>query len=274
MSNINLITGNQFVTFITFSDGSETCEIKNSHYFGEKVHIQCFVENATRDILRLGLVKDALDRLGVREVKLTLPYIPQARADRVFCEGMALPIKVFTDILNSYDFSEVIVFDPHSDVAPALIKKVKVVSQTDLVVGMVSEIRKDLPNFTLCAPDLGATKKIFDTVQALGHEDYIQAVKIRDVKTGNIIKCELTVDKVEGNILIVDDISDGGASFKFLAKKLKERGANKVGLYITHSIFPHGLSSLEGFVDFIWTQSIVGNSINRESIWKFNERNK
>jgi ribose-phosphate pyrophosphokinase len=272
MSNITFINGSGSIKWTTFSDKSETCLIKGD--FKNTAHIQCFVEDATRDLIRLGLVKDALDRLGVTDVKLTLPYIPQARADRVFEKGMPLPIKVFTNIINSYCFSKVFVFDPHSDVSSCLINNVEIISQTELVKGMYQEINNLLPSFKLCAPDLGATKKIFETVKALNHVEYIQAIKIRDVKTGNIVKCDLTVDTVEGNILIVDDLCDGGASFKFLAKKLKEKGAEKVGLYVTHVILPNGLSGLEDDVDFIWTQSIVGNSVNHETLWKFNERNK
>lgn len=277
MSNINLIakgfgTG---IEFTTFSDGSETCKVHTEYgdiSSQKQVRIQCKIEDCTRDLVRIGLVKDALDRLGVKEVKLTLFYIPQARADRVFEKGMPLPIKVFTDILNSFNFAEVTVMDPHSDVSAALINNVEIIDQTQCLINKLSEIEKYMPEFTLCAPDLGAAKKIFDSVQALRHEDYLQAVKIRDVKTGDIVKCDLLAEEVEGDVLIVDDLCDGAASFKFLTQKLKERGARKVGLYITHGIFSKGLDVLEKDVDFIFCPDIVCNYINNEDIWRFNER--
>lgn len=280
MSNITFVDSNTNIEWITFSDGTETCKVVAQYVTGAHGkgnlpignHIQIKIEDCTRDIIRLGLVKDALNRLGIKDVKLTLGYIPQARADRVFEKGNPLPIKVFTDILNSYGFSKVYIYDPHSDVTSALINNVEVVTQTNMLLNKRSEIERVLPNFTLCAPDLGATKKIFDSVKALGSEDYVQAVKIRDVKTGNIVKCDLTVDKVEGNILIVDDICDGAASFKFLAKRLKEKGAERVGLFVTHGIFSKGLGVLEKDVDFIFCPNIVCNYINNEHIWRFNER--
>lgn len=274
MSNITFVRGCSEIVWTTFSDGTEACEvIVQKPMDPEKLsHIQIVIEDGTRDIVRLGLVKDALSRLGINEVMLTLMYVPQARADRVFHEGMAHPLKVFSQILNSYEFEEVIIYDPHSDVAPALIDRVTVVDQTQMLKGALPVIKRKMPEFKLCAPDLGATKKIFDTVMALGHDDYIQAVKIRDTRTGNIIKCDVLTDEVSGDILIVDDISDRGGSFKFLAQKLKERGASRVGLFITHGIFPDGLKSLEKDIDFIWCASIVGNYINNEDFWRFNER--
>ena len=74
------------------------------------------------------------------------------------------------------------------------------------------------------------------------------------------------------NVLIVDDISDGGASFKFLAQKLKAEGFQKVGLFVTHGIFSKGLKVLEKDIDFIFCGGIVGTYINREDLRKFNDK--
>jgi ribose-phosphate pyrophosphokinase len=52
-------------------------------------------------------------------------------------------------------------------------------------------------------------------------------------------------------LLIVDDICDGGGTFVGLAKKLREAGAKKVHLFVTHGIFSKGVP-LEG-IDTIYT---------------------
>lgn len=280
MSNISFIGSAATVKWITFSDKTETCKIdtkfEGSHgsvYVEPSNHIMCNIEDGTRDIIRIGLVKDALERMGITDIKLTLGYVPQARADRVFEKGNPLPIKVFADIINSYGFSKVYIYDPHSDVTPALIKNIEVVSQTEMLkMEMHNIVRLMGENFTLVAPDLGATKKIFDSVQSLGHKNYYQAIKVRDVTTGNIVKCDLIEDEVSGNVLIVDDLSDGSASFKFLAQKLKQKGAEKVGLYVTHGIFSKGLEVLEKDIDFIFCPNVVCGYINREDITEFNNK--
>lgn len=270
MSNITLLQPYSHIQFTTFSDGSETCIVEP---VSDNITVQCRIEDSTRDLIRIGLVKDALDRLGNKNTKLTLPYVPQARADRVFSKGMPLPIKVFCGILNSFNFKSVTIFDPHSDVTSALINNVVVIKQEELLANKLPEIKKYMKDFILCAPDLGATKKIFDCVQLLGHEDYVQAIKIRDVTTGNIVKCDVIGDNFVGkDILIVDDLSDAAGSFIHLAKLLKLRGAGRVGLYITHGIFSKGLKPLEKDIDFIFCNGIVGNYINNEDIWRFNGR--
>lgn len=261
------------VKFTTFSDGSETVVLGNNNSLYEgPVTLSCDVEDCNRDIIRILLVKDALDRYGITSISLYIPYVPQARADRVFGDGMPLPIKLFCDMINTCNFEQVFIQDPHSDVTSALINNVTVMPQHLGLRDTLRNIRSSMPEFTLCAPDLGATKKIFDSVQMLKHEDYIQAIKIRDVLTGNIIKCDVIGEVVSGDILIVDDISDKGGSFIHLARKLKEMGASRVGLYITHAIFPDGLKTLEKDVDFIWAKNIIGNTINQETLLRFNER--
>lgn len=280
MSNITLFSGNSVaaVNFTTFSDGSETCTIGAIPECTKEgyVSVSVKVENCNTDLIRIGLVKDALERAYPNTVRayLQLDYVPQARADRVFGCGMPLPIKVFANIINSYNFNIVFISDPHSDVTPALINNVSVTSQNHKLSETHGLISRYMPEFTLCAPDLGATKKIFDSVQMLEHKTYVQAIKIRDVSTGNIIKCEIIdPDSVKGqSILIVDDIADGGASFKFLAQKLKAHGATKVGLYVTHGIFAKGLKELEDDIDYIFCPNIVCNYINETDILNFNQR--
>ena len=278
MSNISINSNsctNQPVKFITFSDGSETCELPTLRNYSY-IAVDVKVEDCTRDLVRIALVKDAIDRLEQDKVTtlLNLGYMPQARADRVFGEGMPLPVKVFADIINSLKFDEVIIADPHSDVTPALLHNVHAISQRHFVSSVHSlELKRVAPNFVICAPDLGATKKTFDLVQDLHHKEYVQAIKVRDVATGNIVKCDVMDDvSVKGrDVLIVDDIADGGASFKFLAQKLKEKGARKVLLYVTHGIFAKGLDELAGSIDYICVNNIVGTYINRGDVLAFNE---
>ncbi len=260
--------------FTTFSDGSESCSVPVLDDI-TSVRVCTIVKDCTKDLIRIGLIKDALDRVyPSAEINLSLWYAFQARADRVFNKGDALPVKVFANILNSFNFNSVLIADPHSDVAPALINNIEVASQTECLKTQLVKIKNKMPNFTLCAPDLGATKKIFDTTIALGHDEYIQGIKIRNTKTGDIAECSVvSPEAVRGkDILIVDDIADGGASFKFLAQKLKILGAKRVGLYVTHAIFSKGLEPLEKDVDFIWCFGIIGSYINSKHIQDFNSR--
>ena len=94
--------------------------------------------------------------------------------------------------------------------------------------------------------------------------------------TGNITKTTVLHDDFGGkDCVIVDDICDGGRTFIELAKVLKERGAGKIGLFVTHGIFSQGVGVLfDNGIDFIYTtdsfdQSDKINEPRVQVIFKF-----
>ena len=52
---------------------------------------------------------------------LYMPYCPHARMDRVKSAEDCFTLKHFCEVINSLEFSEVYIEDPHSNVAPALL---------------------------------------------------------------------------------------------------------------------------------------------------------
>jgi len=79
--------------------------------------------------------------------------------------------------------------------------------------------------------------------------------KTRDQSTGHITDYKLS-GEVEGkSVLIVDDICDGGMTFKLLAEELMEAGAVHINLYVTHGIFSKGLRTLfESGIEDVFTR--------------------
>lgn len=58
------------------------------------------------------------------EIVLTMPYIPNARMDRVRATDEVFTLKWFSDFINLMYFDKVVVHDPHSNVSTALINHV------------------------------------------------------------------------------------------------------------------------------------------------------
>ncbi len=77
--------------------------------------------NSFNDLGFLCLAVDALRRMDIVIEKLIVPYFPAARQDRLMIKGEPLSVKVYADIINSLQIKKVVVFDPHSEVAPALL---------------------------------------------------------------------------------------------------------------------------------------------------------
>lgn len=222
------------------------------------------------DIMALLLQTDALRRAGIKDIHLVMPYIPYARQDRVMVPGEPLSIKVFCDLINSQKYSGVQVWDPHSDVATALLDNCSVIPQHVLLKDVAGEDLHD--NTVLVCPDAGARKKIGLAAKELALTRVLYADKKRDVCTGKILETVISSypdpwDTISDH-LIVDDIADGGATFIELAKVLRDKGVQgKLSLYVTHGIFSKGLDQFMGLFDYIY---MAHTWLSREYIQQIN----
>ena len=171
-----------------------------------------------------------LQKYGIA-VSLLMPYIPNARMDRVKEEEDVFTLKYFAEIINNLSFESVTVLDPHSSVSEALIERIRIIRPDKYIRDVVAKINSD--GLMMFYPDEGAMKRYCTALNV----PYAFGVKNRYWKTGKILSLDLMgeKDKLAGaDVLIVDDICSKGYTFFYAAKALKEAGANKVYLYVTH----------------------------------------
>lgn len=209
----------------------------------------------SNDIMRLLLLTDALRRADPCPIHLFIPYIPYGRQDRICNVGEAHSLKVFASLINAQGYERVITVDPHSDVTGALFDRLEIKTVIDVFNSAPAEaMRKVFRGVALVSPDAGANKKVGALASCL-YAEFIRADKLRDLKTGRIKETVVYMDDLTGgDVAIVDDICDGGASFTTLAKVLKTKGARRVLLYVTHGIFSKGLKPLiDAGIDDIYT---------------------
>lgn len=173
--------------------------------------------------------------------KLYLGYLPYSRYDFTERTNDALSLKVFCNIVNSMKFSQVTLDDCHSNVGIALLDNCVNVPQHELVLSLVPEIND---YEAIIAPDYGSVKKAHKLAKMLCIP-VIECGKIRDQETGKIISFHVPVEKVRGmiNVLIVDDICDGGGTFVPIIEALNKE-VPRVDLYVTHGIFSKGVDLL------------------------------
>lgn len=204
--------------------------------------VLCRAQNSV-DVFGIAMAKNALENTDGQKLptRLFLPSVPYGRQDRICDRGEAFSLKVFANFINSLKFDQVTIIDPHSDVTPALINNVNVISQFDIIHRWQEFKNRVNANCVFVSPDLGAEKKIAKLCKYFNHDNYISSTKNRNLSTGEIIKTEVFCQDFEKkDVIVVDDILDGCKTFIELAKICKSRNCGKFILYGTHGIFSKG----------------------------------
>lgn len=191
----------------------------------------------TGDILALAMLKDAIEGVNkgtAQNIVLVLPYLPYGRADRRFTLGDCNGLETFGRHIDQLGFSYVVTLDAHSPITKGVISNFYNVSPEPLISEFIGKYMGDA--FTILLPDKGASR--YD-LKKLGYP-IVQCDKKRNPKTGAFEGFD--VPRVETqDVLIVDDICDGGGTFLGIAAKLPGFNLN---LYTTHGIYSKGLGPL------------------------------
>ncbi|MBO0948562.1 ribose-phosphate diphosphokinase [Fibrella forsythiae] len=203
------------------------------------------------DFMQLLLATDALRRAGYKQLLLMLPYFPAARQDRLMVPGEPLSVRVYADLINAQHYEQVYVYDPHSDVTPALLNNSQVIGNQTFVGEVLARFAPE--KLCLVSPDAGALKKIHKLAAALGGVPVVVCDKERDVRTGTLTGFRVFADDLTGRqCLIVDDICDGGGTFVGLAAELRKLNPERVSLAVSHGIFSKGLAPLTNTLDHVY----------------------
>lgn len=208
------------------------------------------------DILQLLMVVDAINNIKKTDINLLMMYVPYSRQDRVCNAGEAFSSRVFLQLIDNLGFKSITILDPHSDVIGAVLNTPVHFIETQHVVQACFSLTKQILGkcFTLVAPDMGATKKMEKFCLNFKHNSFIQGTKNRDLKTGRLNGFGYYGDARGQDLLIIDDICDGGGTFIGLTKELLKGGANSVSLYVNHGIFSKGIDILiDNGIKEIWT---------------------
>lgn len=203
------------------------------------------------DLVKAALLADYVAREREERIDLLLPYLPAARADR----GAPLGAEVYATFVNSVGAETVVGIDPHSEVITHQIAGLRLADPVPLIVANVAGRGYD----GVIAPDHGAVDRASAAAAALGIDLY-QAVKHRDFDTGKITGIAMEGDlPASGKYLIVDDICDGGGTFRGLADATK-LPREQLGLWVTHGIFSGAAHDLgKDYAEIITTTSHPGH---------------
>lgn len=262
MKEINLTKEDSNWKIIQYPDGQQDIELNDEEYrFTQRVRISSRI-NSWKDIELILCTTAALERLEVPEVELYIPYLIGARCDRLFKSGGTSYLRdVISPVLNAQGYKRITVVDVHNPVATdSCINKLRVIDNSELVKWALKDIGD---NYSILCPDEGASKKIYPLLEKIGYkEDPVVCSKKRvngkivDTNIGNLVDCQ------GKDMVIVDDICDGGRTFIEIAKKLQLLNPGNMYLIVTHGIFSAGYEELSKWFKTIYCTNSVSNINN------------
>ncbi|MBE7632882.1 ribose-phosphate pyrophosphokinase [Tenacibaculum finnmarkense genomovar ulcerans] len=242
-----------------FNDGQVTAKILEKRNLHVKIR-----GNTYEDLFRIASIKEAWDaenRLHKTATAiLTMYCLIGQRSDRRFNEKESFDLKVIANFINSMGFDKVEILHPHSSISLALIDNSVELKSYEYV----KKAYHAIGNPVLISPDAGAYKTTHEIAEKL-EADLIPSNKVR---IAGVPKITIQGAVKNKECLIVDDLADGGRTFNFLAKELKNQGATKVFLYVTHGQFNYGFDELKENINHIYCTNSY-KDINDDFVTQF-----
>jgi ribose-phosphate pyrophosphokinase len=186
---------------------------------------------------------------------LEAPWLPYGRQDKIVSNSTTFARMVFENLVREAGYTRIMTYDAHS-----FSRFIGSKPPTEL-------IKAALPGHDIvCFPDKGAALRYIDLLIELNPEmDCVVCDKVRDQITGEITGLKF-MDLKNGpvelsgcNVLVWDDLCDGGKTFTEVAKLLKSVNAKSMSLAVSHGIFSKdtGILFTNGYNKVYTTNSLM-----------------
>lgn len=236
----------------TFPDGQPHFKLETYEVEFSGVVIETAIKSPS-DLFMVVMAASVLRASGYYSVSLDIRYLMAARMDRAISSDEPFTLELVARTLNSCGFSKVRILDAHSPVATKLIRN----SVNVLPHAVVNQVLSTLYPGAVVVPDKGAIDRIYELFKRFPYPpEIVYCSKKRDMTTGALSGFKVASLCMGREVLIIDDICDGGGTFVGLAKELRAAGATRVHLYVTHGIFSKGIP-LSGIDQIFTTDSYI-----------------
>lgn len=250
-----------------FADGEIRVRIKPNLRRRHVFIIQPTSPPVNDHIMETILMIDAARRASSSEIIVVIPYFGYARQDRKEMARVPISSAVISSMIEHAGANRVLTLDIHAEQETGFFR-----GPWDNVYGSYSLIpaikKKKLENLIVVSPDKGGVARATVYQALLKVPDLAIVYKERDIKTNNRSKSLAMIGEVKGkNVLLADDILDGGGTMVNAANYLKEKGAQRIFACVTHGLFSG--NALEKITNSAIEKVIVTDSVkHREEVVK------
>lgn len=265
---------NKVVNIDSFGDGTilmkqDLPEATNESKFQE-MKISWNYENE-RELVALIFLTRHVQELGYENISLFMPYVPNARQDRVKNNEDIFTLKYFAEVINALRYNKVYVLDVHSNVSIQYLQNVVALSASSLIDSTMTFLGDNLKVYPIQVfPDKGA----FERYSHQYNEEAMYGVKERDWKSMEIKTFRIETNglkNIQGrDVIIIDDICSYGGTFYHTACKLKEMGVKDIYIYCTHcedNIFKGSLLEKDDLIKMVFTTDSILTDTSHEKFF-------
>lgn len=191
---------------------------------------------------------------------LVVPYLPYGRQDKEVSNSSSFALHTFTHILYYSNICRVETFDAHSNVDTSTH-----IESTPPTAFHQAIFKHDV----VCFPDKGALTRYAKSFEGV---PMIYCEKIRNQLTGEITGLQVQnpsgVDLNGSDILIVDDICDGGMTFIKVAEALQASTPHTIDLAVSHGLFSKGKQCLyDAGINMVYTTNSLIKNADGYKLW-------
>lgn len=222
----------EVITPTIFPDKTSQVWKLDEKYIGNAVKITWNWEGNESELIWLNQLICLLNQMGSSITELCIPYLPYARQDKEVGNDKTFSRFIFFELLLTEHVGKITTMDIHSGS-----DKVMELKPFKYILQAVQLSKATVIVF----PDAGAHKRYAYWLEQFPQLSFVVLDKVRNQLTGKIeglkINEELTTytDFCSVHMLIVDDLSDYGGTFKKAAEYLRwEYAPIDISLYVTH----------------------------------------
>jgi ribose-phosphate pyrophosphokinase len=256
-----------------FPDGERYLRIKGE-VEDEVVVIQSTGYPQDENLMELFLILKNLKSMGIREIRVVIPYFGYGRQEKRFKTGEAVSAAIIADMLEAAGASQIFSINLHEDGITDLFN-IRAYNLSAMPI-IANYIKETLNDCIIIAPDRGALEYAKKISLILDCEyDYLEKHRISPEKVETKTK---DIDINGRQVIIIDDIISTGNTIINASHVLRKYGASKILVACVHPVLVEdallrifatgvddvvGTDTLRSEVSVISVASLVADALKR-----------
>jgi len=269
-SKISELTAWPLVAFNTkrFPDGEFYFRFEEKISGEDTLIVQSLYPPQDARLVELLMILHTVKDLKAKTINVFIPYLAYSRQDERYLEGECLSASLMAELLQHLGADSIYTIDVHNQ---KVLDMYKIPAYTLTASGELAKyfVSQDLKNPFVVAPDAEemALKRAETAAKTIGAE-YNFFEKSRNRQTGEIVTYSKNVNVKGRDVIIIDDIISTGKTSANVAKLLKQQGARRVFIGVSHALLLGNaleILTASGADEIVGTDSVV-NSYAKVSV--------